>query len=117
MTIKEMLREPKKGDYWSEAHAPAVLVLRVTESGSVVVITDWVSRGGFHPDYTRAREVSRDVYLDMLRHTTEPSFVGKGYRATALMDRWLEIWEYDYHGHHALDLTLDDEEERWTTIH
>lgn len=119
MTRREMLREPKKGDYWSDAHTPSVLVLRVNDdSGSVVVITDWVNKGGFHPDYTRARELSRERYLELLEHTTDPNYVGQGYRATSLMNRWLEIWEYDYHGHHALDLSLDEDlEERWTTIH
>lgn len=120
LTIKEMLREPKKGDYWSDAQRPTVLVMNVKESGSVVVITDWVRRGGYHPDFTRAREVSRDDYLRMLEHTTDPSYVGKGYRATALMHRWLEIWELDYHGSHALDLLSDEDdeaEERWSTVH
>lgn len=120
LTIKEMLREPKVGDYWSDDQRPTVLVMAVKETGSVVVITDWVSRGGYHPDFTRAREMSRGEYLEMLEHATQPSFVGRGYRATALMHRWVEIWELDYHRNHALNLMSgddDDAEERWSTVH
>ena len=123
-TIKEMLEDPRPGDYWSEFHGPSLFVADVKESGSLVVISDWLSRGGHHPDYTKAREVSRAAFHELLTHTTKPGFVGKAYRGREITLLWVDIWKNEHRGHHALDLSSNEDEEhsdyyenRWTTVH
>jgi hypothetical protein len=123
-TIKEMLEDPRPGDYWSEFHGPSLFVADVKDSGSLVVISDWLSRGGHHPDYSKAREVSRDAFLELLAHTTKPGFVGRGYRGREITLLWVDIWRNEYRGHYALDLGGDNDEDhsdfyqnRWTTVH
>jgi len=122
-TSKEMLEDPQPGDYWSEFNGPSLFVAGIKESGSLVVVTDWFSRGGHHPDFSKAKEVSREKFTELLAHTTKPGFVGRGYRGREITLLWVDIWLTDFHGHHALDLYLDDGERseffenRWTTVH
>jgi hypothetical protein len=120
--MKEMLKDPQPGDYWSEFHGPSLFVADVRENGKVVVITDWLTRGGHHPDYTKAREVSREVFLELLEHTTKPGFKGRSYRGREITLLWVDIWRHEYRGHAALDLSDDEEhsdyyENRWNTVH
>jgi hypothetical protein len=87
-----------------------------------VIITDWLTRGGHHPDYTRAREVSFEEYEAMLVHTTQNGFVGKGYRSRAFTLQWVDVWRNEFHGSYALNLDLDEDysdnyDDRWNTIH
>lgn len=121
-TIKEMLKDPKPGDYWSEFHGPSLFVADVKDSGGIVVITDWLTRGGHHPDYSKAREVSMEQFHELLAHTTLPGFIGRGYRAREITLLWVDIWLTEFRGHHALDIGVEEEhsdffENRWNTVH